>query len=91
MGAIRVYIVLKHHIQDIGFVRVQYIQNYYKRLRRSKTMTNSKLEDMRSLIASAQSINIEGPDKERIQKLYWALEDALTHVKILLDEVLKDE
>ena len=43
MGAIRVYIVLKHHIQDIGFVRVQYIQNYYKRLSPSKTMTKCKI------------------------------------------------
>ena len=51
-------------------------------------MSKEKLNEMRSLLASAQSIDLvlEGPDSEEVKKLYWAIEDALTHVKALQAE-----
>lgn len=47
-----------------------------------------KLDEIRSLLASAQTIDVEThPNKERTKKLYWAIEDALTHVKILQGDI----
>ena len=54
--------------------------------------TKEKLDRMRSNLASTQSINVEseGLDPRTIDKLYWAIEDALTQVKYL-QESLEDE
>jgi len=42
------------------------------------------LDRIRSALASVQSTDVtEHPDSERVRKLYWAIEDALTQVKAL--------
>jgi len=51
--------------------------------------TKEKLDRMRGDLASAQSINVEseGLDPRKIEKLYWAIEDALTQVKYLQESL----
>lgn len=52
--------------------------------------TKEKLDRMRGDLASAQSINVEsaeGLDPRKVEKLYWAIEDALTQVKYLQESL----
>lgn len=52
--------------------------------------TKEKLGRMRSDLASAQLVDVfesEHLDSERVKKLYWAIEDALTQVKILQESL----
>jgi hypothetical protein len=51
----------------------------------SDLIVKEKLDSMRGDLASAQLIDVgsEGLDPERVKKLYWAIEDALTQVKAL--------
>ncbi len=53
-------------------------------------MTNDKLDEMRSAIASAQLIELspEIYDEKRIRQIYNALFEAIEHVKILQDDEL---
>lgn len=48
-----------------------------------------KLDRMRSVLASAQLINVEseGLDPRTVEKLYWAIGDALDQVKYLQESL----
>ena len=54
-----------------------------------KKRLREALDDIRSDLASAQSLDIESEflDSERVKKLFWAIEEALTHVKALQESL----
>ena len=54
-----------------------------------KKQLREDLDDIRSELASAQSFDIESEflDSENVKKLFWAIEEALGHVKALQESL----